>query len=184
MNDIYFFSGPCGVGKSTVSELFAKRLAQQGHTACLIHGDDFHASVHAPREEDCFTEDGSIRDPESWNRIIRFNWKCLLDMAGNALDAGMDVVIDYVIEEELPLLTALANARGVKLYYYVLSASREALTQRVTNRGDPETAGRSLFLKEKLEKLPESQGHVVDTTGVTPESLVTKLQIPQFRVQL
>lgn len=183
MNSIYFFSGPCGVGKSTLSDLFAQRLASDGRQVYLIHGDDFHASLFLPEDQSCFTEDGNIRDPEQWNRIIGFNWRCLLDMAANALDAGMDVVIDYVIEQELPQVTALARSKDAALYYFLLTASREALAERITCRGDTDMLGRALFLKEKLEGLPESRGHLLDTTGLSPEAVLNGLRAEAFRVQ-
>lgn len=184
MNSIYFFSGPCGVGKSTASELFTGKLISCGRQVCLIHGDDFHASVFLPEEQSCFTEDGNIRDPEAWDRIIGFNWRCLLDMTANALDAGMDVVIDYVLEQELPLVIQVAKSKGAALHYFLLTASESALTERITRRGDIDMIGRALFLKEKLEHLPESRGHLVDTTDRSPEALIAGLQSAQYRIPL
>ena len=44
MSNIYFISGPCGVGKSTLADAFAKYLTNTGirKQVYVIHGDDFH----------------------------------------------------------------------------------------------------------------------------------------------
>lgn len=180
MQQLYFLSGPCGIGKSTAAEALTRLLLSQGRTVCLIHGDDLGDCLHLPEDFSPFTEDGRIRDAALWNRILRFNWQSLLDMAANALDVGADVVIDYVIEEELPLVSALAQKKGAQLRYAVLSATQEAILQRLTQRGDPETLGRSLFLKEKLESAEENRDHILDTTGLTVQQLLPLLTDDRF----
>lgn len=44
MSNIYFISGPCGVGKSTLADAYAKHLTNAGirKQVYVIHGDDFH----------------------------------------------------------------------------------------------------------------------------------------------
>lgn len=180
MQQIYFLSGPCGIGKSTAAEALAHRLLSYGRAVCLIHGDNLGDCLHLPEEFSPFTEDGHIRDAALWNRILQFNWQSLLDMAANALDVGADVVIDYVIEEELPLVSALAQKKGARLRYVVLTATREVILQRLTQRGDPETLGRSLFLKEKLERAEENRDHILDTTGLTIQQLLPLLADDRF----
>ncbi len=44
MNKIVFVSGPCGTGKSTFTDRYARHLvSESGKTVYVIHGDDFHA---------------------------------------------------------------------------------------------------------------------------------------------
>ena len=44
MNKIIFVSGPCGTGKSTFTDRYARHLVNEnGKTVYVIHGDDFHA---------------------------------------------------------------------------------------------------------------------------------------------
>lgn len=40
---IYFFSGPCGCGKSTLADAYARKLIFDGgrNQVYVIHGDDF-----------------------------------------------------------------------------------------------------------------------------------------------
>lgn len=182
MPHLYFLSGPCGVGKSTAADALAKTFLKEGRTVCLIHGDDVGDCLLLPEEFSPFTDDGHIRDEVLWNRIISFTWQCILDTARNALDAGADVIIDYVIEEELPLVTALAKKKGAAFHYTVLTASQEALTRHLADRGDPETLGRSLFLKEKLEQAEENRRHLLDLSDLSLEQTVQQLLADRFLV--
>ena len=79
------------------------------------------------------------------------------------------------MEEELPLLQKLAREHDAKLYYIVLTASEEAITKRIQERGDVEMVERALFLKNKLDHLPENQGHLYDNTGKAVEQEVAEV---------
>ena len=46
----------------------------------------------------------------------------------------------------------------------------EAIRQRITHRGDVDLIDRAIFLKHKLEAMPENQGHLLDNTGLTVEA--------------
>jgi len=85
------------------------------------------------------------------------------------------VVIDYVVEDELPLLRKFAKEHEAKLYYLVLTASEEAITKRLQTRGDDDLIERAIFLKKKLDSLPENQGHLYDNTGKTVAEEVTEI---------
>lgn len=172
MSHIYFFSGPCGCGKSTLAEAFAKHLVNDEgrRQVYLIHGDDFHQGFVETDDKGDFFVDGQAADAVAWEAILRFNWECIIDVADKALARGLDVVIDYVIEDELPLVAALAKKHGALLHYVVLTASEEAIRQRITHRGDVDLIDRAIFLKHKLEAMPENRGHLLDNTGLTVEA--------------
>lgn len=186
MPNIYFFSGPCGCGKSTLANAFAKQLANTSDKkqVYLIHGDDFHAGFIETDDKGDFFVDGQAADMLAWEEFLKFNWECILTVAGKALERDLDVVIDYVIEEELPRVQELAKKFGAKLYYIVLTASQEAIKQRITQRGDVDMIERALFLKNKLENMPENGGHLFDNTGKLPEQEVAELElaIASFKV--
>lgn len=162
MKRIYVFSGPCGCGKTTLATAFA---AQHNTPVCLIHGDDFQAGLITPE----------AAQAPAWPDILRFNWACILANARAALQLGVDVVIDYVVEDELPLLEALAREMGTALHYTVLTADEETLRERLTNRGDAWLINRALVLKAKLEAMPENRGHLLDVTGMTVQEILRKL---------
>jgi len=54
-------------------------------------------------------------NPLAWEQVLKFNWECMLDVAEKALVRGLDVVIDYVVEDELPLLQKLSKEQNAKL---------------------------------------------------------------------
>jgi DNA polymerase III delta prime subunit len=64
MPKIIFVSGPCGSGKSTFADAYARHLVQCGHkTVYVIHGDDFHGGFVEPEEkDDFFVDDGFGND--------------------------------------------------------------------------------------------------------------------------
>lgn len=117
-----------------------------------------------------------------WRDILKFNWDCILAVANRALLQGLDIVIDYVIEEELPLVKKLATDHHANLYYIVLTASEDTIRERIQRRGDVEMIERALFLKEKLEHLPENQGHLYDNTGKSVEEEIGQFQAEKFLV--
>ena len=157
MSNIYFISGPCGVGKSTLAGAYAKHLANTGarKQAFVIHGDDFHAGFVETDYKDSFWKDGLPSDFVEWEAILKFNWECIIDTAGKVLARGLDVVIDYVVEDELPLLQKLAGEHDAVLYYVVLTASAETITK----------------IEEAFEKV--ASGEIVPAAnfnGMTPDS--------------
>ena len=185
MANIYFFSGPCGCGKSTLATAYAKHLVNncERKQVYLIHGDDFHAGFVESDNKDNFFVDGQASDALLWQDILKFNWDCILTVARKVLEKGLDVVIDYVIEEELPLVQKLAEEYGAKLYYVVLTASQDAIKQRIAQRGDVDMIERALFLKNKLDNLPENQGHLFDNSVLSVEQELAALTIDSYLVQ-
>lgn len=169
MANIYFISGPCGCGKTTLTDAYAEHLVkvEKQTRIYVIHGDDFHHGFVGMYEEDAYCVDLLESNPLAWEQVLKFNWECMLDVAEKALVCGLDVVIDYVVEDELPLLQKLSKEQSAKLYYVVLTASEESITKRLQTRGDEELIERGIFLKNKLENLPENQGHLYDNTGKT-----------------
>ena len=177
MGNIYFISGPCGCGKSTLTDALANYMVkvEKRTRVYVIHGDDFHHGFVGMYEEDAFCVEEQDVNPLAWQQVLKFNWECMLDVAGKALVRGLDVVIDYVVEDELPLLQKLAKEQGAKLYYLVLTASEEAITKRLLMRGDDELIERAIFLKKNLDSLSENQGHLYDNTGKTVAEEVTEI---------
>lgn len=164
---MYVISGPCGCGKTTLANALAARIVEIGgrEQVYVIHGDDFHRGfVETTR---CM--DRHCADYQSWPDILSFNWACILSVAEKALERNLDVVIDYVVEDELLLLRELAARMKARLYYVVLTASADTLAERLANRGDSQLTDRSLFLKDKLEKMTLNRKHLYDITGMTLE---------------
>lgn len=182
MNRIIIFSGPCGCGKTTLSEAWARRMVNEGSCSqvYVIHGDSFHAGFIAAEPLRDLSAPGYL----SWPDILRFNWDCILNTADQALHRGLDVIIDYVVEDELPLLVALARKYTAEIYYIVLTARLEELTSRLAQRGNPELTERSAFLKAKFEHDPTHGRHLYDISGMTVAEAMEQLNLARYRIHL
>lgn len=182
MANIYFFSGSCGCGKTTLSKAFAKHLVNDSNVkqVYLIHGDDFHTGF-VENDNEIFAADGQNSNL-LWHDILKFNWECILNVAENVLNRGLDVVIDYVIEDELPLVQNLAEKYNANLYYVVLTASKTIIRQRIIERGDTDMIERAVFLKDKLDTMYENQGHLFDNTEMSVEEELEQLKIEDYKI--
>ena len=184
MAKIIFVSGACGSGKTTFADAYARHLVRQERkTVYLIHGDDFQHGFIEPEDKGNFFTEGQASDRVLWEDILRFNWDCMIATAERALRQGMDVIIDYVLEDELPRVKKLAEENQADLYYIVLTADAEELERRIRDRGDTDMIERALFLKRKLEAMPENQGHLYNNTGKTPEQIIGEIVPEHFLVR-
>ena len=183
MAKIIFVSGPCGTGKSTFTGAYARHLVERnGKTVYVIHGDDFHQGFVEAEDKGDFFVNGEASDAVQWKDILSFNWDCIISTADRALKQGMDVLIDYVIEDELPRVKAMADAHHADLYYIVLTATEEELEKRIRGRGDIDMIDRAKFLKRELEAMPENAGHLYDNTGRSLEESVREIELERFIV--
>ena len=182
-NRIIFVSGPCGTGKSTFTDRYARHLvSESGKAVYVIHGDDFHAGFVEPENKGDFFVNGEASDTVKWEDILQFNWDCIITTADRALGRGVDVLIDYVIEDELPRVRELASLHNAKLYYIVLTAAEDELERRIQNRGDVDMIERAKFLKRKLDSLPENAGHIYDNTDKHLEEVIREIELEDYKV--
>lgn len=182
MSRIIFVSGACGCGKTTFTDAYSKYLVSNDHkTVYVIHGDDFHGGFVEPEDKgNFFDENGHALDQVLWEDILRFNWDCIIATAQRALQDNLDVVIDYVIEDELDRIKNLAEKNNASLYYIVLTADADEIEKRIRNRGDVDLIERALFLKKELEAMPENQGHIYNTTGKSMEEIIQEIALEQY----
>ncbi len=183
MSRIIFISGACGCGKSTFADAYSEYLVAHEHkTVYVIHGDDFHGGFVEPEDKGDFFVEGQASDQVLWESILKFNWDCIIATAQRALQDNLDVVIDYVIEDELDRVRKLAELNNASLYYFVLTADADEIERRIRSRGDVDMIDRALFLKKKLEAMPENQNHIYNNTGKTPEDAIREIALEQYRV--
>ena len=181
MAKIILVSGACGSGKTTFTDAFARYLVRKEHkTMYVIHGDSFHRGFVEPEDKDGFFEEGQPSDQVLWADILRFNWDCIIAAAQRVLQDRLDVLIDYVTEDELDRVRKLAEENRAFLYYIVLTADAAEIEKRIRSRGDTDMLGRALFLKNKLEAMPENQGHIYNNTGIKAEDAVREISLEAY----
>ena len=150
MRKIYIISGPCGCGKSTL----AKELVNTLPNSVLIEGDNLH---------NIFNE----KDEVAWLKRLSITWENIISVTRNCLKHNLDIVIDYVVEDELPLFISNLEDFEYELYYMVLTADEETIRNRITKRGDTYLIERSLFLRNKLMNDKMNQFHLYDNSNRT-----------------
>jgi len=184
MANIIFVSGPCGCGKTTFTNRYAKYLVECKHNPVyVIHGDDFHSGIIELKDTDCVYVDREVCNVLHWEEILQFNWDCIIAIAEKALKRDLDVIIDYIIEGELPRVRELADIYHAKLYYIVLTAESEEIEKRIRKRGDIDLIDRALFLKGKLDTMPENQGYLYDNTEKSPEDMIKEVVLEHYLVK-
>ncbi|WP_404430722.1 AAA family ATPase [Sutcliffiella horikoshii] len=158
--NVYIISGPCGVGKSTITIGLARKLEK----TILIEGDLISAMFV-----------GEVQPP--WEEKLSIVWQNLSSLTKNFLRNGYDVVIDYVVEDELEWFCKELHQASfdVTLHYYVLRADPEVLVERITKRGDTDMIPRSLELLHQLENKKENAPHLYDTTNKDPNVIIEEI---------
>lgn len=151
--NIYLISGPCGVGKSTVS----KELAQRIPRSVLLVGDNL---LHMYQGYDT-----------PWEERLSLSWTNILSLTRNFIGAGWNVVIDFVVEDELEWFVHELEDLSVTLHYIVLVADEATLLERISRRGTPEISERSLFLLHKLKTLDANGPFLYDTSARQPTTI-------------
>ncbi|MCM3626785.1 AAA family ATPase [Paenibacillus glycanilyticus] len=158
-NRLYLISGPLGVGKSTTSKLLARHVER----CVLIEGDIL---LHM------LNDDLSL----SWEERLRLTWDNILALTRNYIQHDLNVVIDFVVEEELAWFCKhLSDFENVSLKYVVLKADKEKIVERLTTRGDIESLERSLFLLDKMERSDSTNPFSYDTTLKQPSETVKEI---------
>lgn len=165
-NLLYLISGPLGVGKSTTAKILAERVER----CVLIEGDLLLHMLHHEL-------------PLSWDERLSVTWKNILALTRNMLEHGLNVVIDFVVEDEFEWFCEQLSDLDVSLKFAVLRADKEKIAERLTRRGDIDSLERSLFLLDKLESMPQNRQFLYDTTLKRPEDTAEAILLdPRFQV--
>lgn len=163
---LYLISGPLGVGKSTTAKMLAERVER----CVLIEGDLLLHMLHHEL-------------PLSWDERLSLTWKNLLALTRNMLRQGLNVVIDFVVEDELEWFCEQLSDLDVSIKYAVLHADKEKIAERLTTRGDIDSLERSLFLLDKLVSMPQNRQFLYDTALKRPEDTAEAILLePRFQV--
>lgn len=157
MSTVYILSGPLGVGKSTA----AKELAASADNTELIVGDDFM--------------DANESSGLEWDQRLRDAWNNITKLSRESLSEHRDVVIDFVVEDELEWFCKQIADFNPTIKYIVLVADKDRVLERLAKRGHLRYKARSLFLLDKLSNDPANAKFLYDTTEKTSTEVVQEL---------
>ena len=74
------------------------------------------------------------------------------------------------------------NIELIKILCSKQKFDADEIEKRIRNRGDVDMIDRALFLKKKLEAMPENQGHIYNNTGKKTEDSIREIVLEQFLV--
>ena len=114
MSKLYLITGPCGIGKSTIS----KELAFNLKKSVLIEGDDIYHQVI-----------GSYHSPWHEENHLNTFWRVAINIIKTYLEEGYDVVFNYIItpQNQEDIKKEITNA---EIDLTVLLANEKTLLER------------------------------------------------------
>lgn len=160
MSTLYLITGPAGVGKSTIS----KQIAQNLNKSILIEGDDIYHLVKS----------GYV---SAWmeNNHLKLFWKNVICLIENGLEAGYDVVFNYIInKKDYEMLKEKFNKYNI--IFKVLIVSEEELIRRDNLRDiDCRMKERCIVLLNNFKKQSFNKENIIDTTNLTIKETLNKI---------
>jgi len=113
----------------------------------------------------------AVFGPEiEWEDRVSTTWQSIVSIAKSALLEGRNVIIDYVVENELGLLEQ--EFQQFDLRYHVLFPSSEIAQQRLKDRGDTQYSTRQSELFEILSSSTKDQSYRIDNSDLTAQETV------------
>ncbi len=156
---VCIITGPCGVGKSTISKLLAKHIKKSAYIG-----------VDILREE--MIKNGKV-SPFSYKgeskRQVDLGTKNSSDLANNFLRAGFNVFIDDVLERKQQVKDYIKYLSSSKIHIFLLLPNKTIIKKRDSQRKKKDRMGkRALELHDIFTKrIPEENWHVLDTSNQT-----------------
>lgn len=148
MSILYIVTGPAGVGKSTISKAIAEKLSK----SVLVEGDDIYNQVV-----------GSYISPWKEGNHLEIFWKVSIDVIKDYLDAGYDVVFNYIIgPKDFAMLKSTFEDYEKK--FIVLMIDEETLLKRDALRPeDCQMKDRCIVLLNHFKEHNYDEKYIIDT---------------------
>ncbi|MFB7141715.1 AAA family ATPase [Gottfriedia sp. NPDC056225] len=161
-NKVYILSGPAGVGKSTTS----KALVNTFSNSAYISGD-YVSHMHIKGRKKPW-------ESEKENSLI---WNNILSLTRNFLNAGNDVVVDFVtFPQEAKWLHEKLKDLKVDVIYVVLWADNQTIINRDNTRIPENRMGeRCLILVNEFKESVLDERYFLDTSRNTTQDFTSVL---------
>ena len=154
MNKIYLITGPAGVGKSTISKQIAKNL----NKSVLIEGDDIYNLVK-----------GGYISPWKEDNHLEFFWKNIFDLLTNSINAGYDVVFNYILSKE-DVCNIKRKFANIEIKFVCLMVDEKTIAKRDKLRPiNCQMGERSIVLLNEMLEENFNQQNILYSTNLTIE---------------
>lgn len=160
MAKLYILTGPAGVGKSTISRGIAERLEK----SVLLEGDDFYHHVVG----------GYVQAWKEGNHLDIF-WKVCIDTIKNYLNAGYDVVFNYIINNN-KYLELKEIFKDTEFNFIVLLVNEETILKRDKERPeDCQMKDRCIVLLNQFKNDNYDEKNILYTDNLTIDETINKV---------
>lgn len=154
---LYILTGPCGVGKSTISY----KLAQRFERSCHINADWLYAMVVG----------GYVEPWKDSVRNMNLLWQNIVSLVRNFTNDGHAVILDYIVFPDK--VKYLTERLDMKIKYVVLMADEETIRQRDLMRPDDEIMGnRAIELLEEFKEKDIDSKYIINTSKMSIEEII------------
>lgn len=154
---LFIITGPCGVGKSTISQ----KLAEQFDLSCHINVDLLYGMVIS----------GYVKPWKDDGKLMNLLWRNVCSLIKNFANENYTVILDYIVFPEH--LKYMIEELKLKVKYVVLTADKDTIRNRDLLRPADEVMGeRAIELLEEFNAKGINHKYLIDTSFKTIEEII------------
>ena len=161
MQTLYIITGPAGVGKSTISQILAKKSKK----SALIEGDDIYHQVVG----------GYAQSWKPENHLKTF-WKICINTIKIYLDDGFDVVFNYIVTlQNVDLIKSSIQNYNIK--FVILLTDESTLLARDKQRPiDCQMNERCITLLNAFKNRNYNLKNILDTSNLSIDETINIIE--------
>ena len=161
MQTLYIITGPAGVGKSTISQILAKRSKK----SALIEGDDIYHQVVG----------GYAQAWKPENHLKTF-WKICINTIKIYLDDGFDVVFNYIVTPQNVNLIK-SSIQNYNIRFVILLTDESTLLARDKQRPiDCQMNERCITLLNAFKNRNYNLKNILDTSNLSIDETINIIE--------
>lgn len=162
--ELYVITGPCGVGKSTITNMIAKNL----ESSAIIEGDDIYHMVIGGYVSPWKDHDKKYTD---------LFWDNCLDLIDNFINKDISVVFNYIIYPDRlkQIIDKFKDNKNLIIKFVVLTTDEKTIRERDKLRPeDCQMGDRAIVVLNEFKEKGYDNKYILDTSNISPED-TTKL---------
>lgn len=154
--ELYVITGPCGIGKSTITNKIANSL----NSSCIIEGDAIYHMVIGGYVSP-WKDDGKYSD---------LLWENCLNLASNFIERKISVVFNYIIypDKLFQIIDRFKDNDNLTIRFVVLTTDEKTVRERDKLREeDCQMGERAIVLLNKFKEKGYDPKYVLDTSDLS-----------------